>query len=355
MTTLESNPVYYLFTNEDDTRAIEDAVRSAIKVVLKVFCTINSNKVKEYQRRATETDKENEMLKIRVESMERELKTLRRFKVSVEQNYCTLNPDSDDPQRQDSGVSPGNNGKQQHIFHDAAKEVLSDCLLKTKNVGPYEGTYSCEHPLETEGTTCSWRSSAVVYLNDQVPTERATSPMTSEGQPENRRASVASPTVQVKEEPPSFEDICIKWELSEETVKEESEAYLRPPSCSPLFQCRGGDYAAVGAQGINFGLLDQPRQRLTASESCLRKRLSNRERQQKYRERIRADPERQQAYREKDRSRYHKRRKLIRDLPEHCQKLKREAWREAARRHRARKKYSLPQCPLTQTSDTVGY
>lgn len=58
--------------------------------------------------------------------------------------------------------------------------------------------------------------------------------------------------------------------------------------------------------------------------------------------------ERLQAYRERERRRYHQRKKLIADLPEETQRLRREAWRAAASRYRARKVSGVPQTDPTQ-------
>ncbi|KAI4891391.1 hypothetical protein NFI96_024976 [Prochilodus magdalenae] len=66
-------------------------------------------------------------------------------------------------------------------------------------------------------------------------------------------------------------------------------------------------------------------------------RLNSNERVRQYRARIRADPERYLILKEKERLRYLKRRKTIADLSEPMKNMKRKAWREAARRHRARK------------------
>ncbi|XP_017564218.1 uncharacterized protein LOC108433882 [Pygocentrus nattereri] len=74
-----------------------------------------------------------------------------------------------------------------------------------------------------------------------------------------------------------------------------------------------------------------------ALTSLERRRLNSSERVRQYRARIRADPEKYLILKEKERLRYLQRRKTIADLSEPMKKLKRKAWREAARRHRARK------------------
>ncbi|KAJ8288017.1 hypothetical protein COCON_G00006760 [Conger conger] len=336
MNALQNNPVglYSLFSNEDDARAIEDATKVAIKVVLNVFFTISNNKMQEYRRSVDEKNQEIEMLRIRMESAERELVALRQFKHSVEQ--YGLN--SGDTHGRYSCHSTEKNGKQRvcgvPVSHDEEKEVLSE--------GPYQRT----HPQEREATACSRGSPAVTDLNHEVPSDRTTSSISlqgqSGGQPECDKTLT---TTKVKEEPPDFQSLYIKWEMSEESVGSvECEHYPGPPAVvppfAPLSQDRVGDHLALGAQNISFALFEQPRDRVAASVSSQRRPLSNRERLQKFRERLRADPERYRAYREKERNRQRNRRRQLRDLPEHNQKLRREYWREASRRHRARKKNS---------------
>ncbi|KAJ8354584.1 hypothetical protein SKAU_G00221510 [Synaphobranchus kaupii] len=350
MNTLQNvnvNTEYSFLSNEDDARAIEDAIRGAVKVVLDVFWTINHNKVQEYQRKVAEKDRENDILRIRMECAERELVTLRQFKHSAEQCGDSLNSDTDGTHGLVSCLSTEHRNQRVcvvPVLQGDEKEMLSDCAWKRESMSPYEGRYSGAHPQEKEATACSWGSPPVMDLNHQPPIAGTTSPITFEGQPGGQPRSGRTFTItKVKEEPPDFRNVHIKWEMSEESVgRVECQSYPRLHPFAPLSQYRGGDSLAVGTQVISSGLPEQPGDRVTASASCQTsiQRLLNRERQQKYRERIRADPERQRVYREKDRNRYHNRRKLICDLPEHSQKLKREAWREAARRHRARKKNS---------------
>ncbi|XP_036395644.1 uncharacterized protein LOC118785181 [Megalops cyprinoides] len=376
MDTLQSSHTCSFFSNED-VRAIEDAVRAAIKVVLKVFCTINNNKVQGYHKKMAAKDKENEVLRIRMERAERELITLRRFRRSVEQCGANVTMDSngDGSFGHDSGLSSEDNGKQRLCVSpevdDEHKDVLSQCMWKTEFVRSYEGMDSGVHAQDREATECGVEGFTESDLNPQEPSERAVSPVLLQdqptGQPETGRKLSASPVtpLEVKEEPLDLDTVYIKWEVSEESIGREGgcpmskcvlgkecEVYPRPSPFIPLSQHR-----AVGTQNSIFWPSEQSEERLNNSASYLQKRLSNRERQQRYRDRIRADPERQRVFRERDRSRYQKRRKLICDLPEHTQKLKREAWREAARRHRARKKIFTQTlaCTSAQSTGTIGH
>ncbi|KAG7469582.1 hypothetical protein MATL_G00130380 [Megalops atlanticus] len=375
MDTLQSSHACSFFSNED-VRAIEESVRAAIKLVLKVFCTINNTRVQEYHRKMSE-DKENEVLRIRMERAERELITLRRFRRSFEQcgANVTIDPNGDGNFGHDSGLSSEDNGK--HCLcvspevDDEHKDVLSQCMWKTEFVRSYEGMDSSAHAQDREATKCGLEGFTESDLNPQEASKRAVSPVLLQdqptGQPETGRRLSASPVtpLEVKEEPPDFDTVYIKWEVSEESVRREGgcpmskyvlgkecEVYPRPSPFTPLSQHR-----AVGTQNSIFWPSEQSEERLNNSASYLQKRLSNRERQQRYRDRIRADPERQRAFRERDRSRYQRRRKPICDLPEHTQKLKREAWREAARRHRARKKIFTQTlaCTSPQSTGTIGH
>ncbi|MCJ8745432.1 hypothetical protein PDJAM_G00130130 [Pangasius djambal] len=82
-----------------------------------------------------------------------------------------------------------------------------------------------------------------------------------------------------------------------------------------------------------------------------RRRLTRYENVRRYRERIRADPEKYLAWKEKNHLRYLQNRKTINELPEPMKKLQRKAWREATRRHRAKKlaQAALPATSMSQT------
>ncbi|KAL2084402.1 hypothetical protein ACEWY4_019920 [Coilia grayii] len=125
----------------------------------------------------------------------------------------------------------------------------------------------------------------------------------------------------VKEEPPHTDTVYIKFEVKEENTSTNQDH--SSPSC------------ALERETLeNFSFTQHPPE----DQSGTRERYDGRERARRYRERIRADPEKQQAYLERDRRRYQQRKKLIHELPDEIQRRRREMWREAARRSRARKK-----------------
>ncbi|KAB5532871.1 hypothetical protein PHYPO_G00125110 [Pangasianodon hypophthalmus] len=82
-----------------------------------------------------------------------------------------------------------------------------------------------------------------------------------------------------------------------------------------------------------------------------RRRMTRYENVRRYRERIRADPEKYLAWKEKNHLRYLQNRKTINEMPEPMKKLQRKAWREATRRHRAKKlaQAALPATSMSQT------
>ncbi|KAK6326270.1 hypothetical protein J4Q44_G00019150 [Coregonus suidteri] len=170
---------------------------------------------------------------------------------------------------------------------------------------------------------------------------------------------VTSPVI--KEEPSDIETFYIKWEMSEEGIGEqrevlgpihvlgkEYEAHQR--GGAPTRQRDGTHHVAGSQSGHEYG---------ARPTRHLKRRLSSAETQRRFRERVRADPEKFRAYKEKERRRNQQRKVSISDLPEETRRLKREAWREASRRCRARKMSSLQTnptqpCHLTQNTETPG-
>ena len=77
MNYFHSRATFSFLQNEDDARAVEHAVRTAIHTVVSVISSINSAKIQEYQSKLAEKDKENETLKRKVKTAEREITALR--------------------------------------------------------------------------------------------------------------------------------------------------------------------------------------------------------------------------------------------------------------------------------------
>ncbi|KAJ8290122.1 hypothetical protein GJAV_G00008940 [Gymnothorax javanicus] len=347
MNTPHNKSVYSFFSDDNDALVIEDAIRAAINEVIDVFLRINNKKIQDYEMRLTEKDRENELLRTRMEIAERELVTLRRRQINHPMGYrgnsVSPDPDADDTLGGNSCLSTEENRTQRVCvvpFPIEKSEVLSECAFKREDTtGLYE-MYSNADP--HQGEACIWESSVAMNLSHVVQNERTANPITEEGQLGGRAECGSTLSIStVKEEPPDFQSIHVEWEMSDETVTGVGcDAHRGPPPCAALSQCRRGKSLAPGAQDTSVVHLQQPEEGISASATCERKRLLNREKQQKYRERIRADPERERAYRERDRNRQRIRRKRISELSEDYQKLRREAEREATRRHRERKKNS---------------
>lgn len=69
--------MFSVLQNEDDARAVEHAVRTEMHTIVSVISSINSAKIQEYQSKLAKKDKENETLKRKVTTAEREVTALR--------------------------------------------------------------------------------------------------------------------------------------------------------------------------------------------------------------------------------------------------------------------------------------
>lgn len=86
---------YSYFSNEEDLRQVEDAVKEAITAVITVFCKLNNNRMREYEMKVAERDKENSALKMQLERAEDELMALRQLRVSQEHGIDGTDSDID--------------------------------------------------------------------------------------------------------------------------------------------------------------------------------------------------------------------------------------------------------------------
>ncbi|XP_048881138.1 uncharacterized protein LOC125748698 isoform X2 [Brienomyrus brachyistius] len=340
---------YSYFSNEEDLRQIEDAVKEAITAVITVFCKLNSNRMREYEMKMSERDKENSVLKMQLERAEDELMSLRQLSVSREHSIDS-DSDSDLQAACDRRFDSPEEGEVRHRACGKSKRARGAADAPGERSLKREFADPCERalPRRDPQTEDAARHSPNLSVTEDVDQLRNV----VHGEQERSPKLFTSPEhLRIKEEPVDFDTVFIKWEVSEERLRREEEALGKdhethpgPTACVPL-----ASPCVVGVQEVTYAQSAVSGDLISVTQQ---RRLSNRERQQRYREKIRADPERQRAYREKDRCRYQKRRKLICDLPEQSQKLKRQAWREAARRHRARKKSFLQMSQLTCLQNT---
>ncbi|KAJ8273611.1 hypothetical protein GJAV_G00103580 [Gymnothorax javanicus] len=334
MTTFQSFSDDFL-SNEEDARTVEDAIKAAIKAVMCVLCNINENKIRQYKMMVAERDKENERLRMLVKSAENELISLRRYRRTVGQNGPT-----DSAYGLDSEISVGGNGKQGLCAKAELRDAEEDAHGQPQSVWN-NSTSSC---VEHQGLGTATDASQVDFredIFDQPQREWPDGcPLKSDG--ETRQSAVVPGPIPVKQESPDYETVHIKWEVCDRSTRRNSNALPTCESTAASVLPRDRTPHDVESQTSNFSPSRTGKSGSLVATARQKRNLANREKVQRYRARIRADPERYRRYREMDRRRYHMRKKSIKDLPEHCQKLKRAAWRQAARRHRARKKSSPP-------------
>ncbi|XP_060756394.1 uncharacterized protein LOC132867475 isoform X5 [Neoarius graeffei] len=188
-----------------------------------------------------------------------------------------------------------------------------------------------------------------ISSNYKISAEVTFSTDVSEGrggeEEEEEGASFQSDGSLVIKEEPSFEStLCLKSEMADETFAAECDY----PLLDNVQLCQQTPDAEMWSMQ-NLQTFTSARSNLNQtkekwiSADVLTGRLKSRECVRRYRERIRADPEKYLAWKEKERLR----RKRIQDLPEPMQTLQRKAWREATRRHRARK---MTQASLTASN-----
>ncbi|GAA6091760.1 uncharacterized protein LOC113649726 isoform X1 [Tachysurus ichikawai] len=142
--------------------------------------------------------------------------------------------------------------------------------------------------------------------------------------------------VVLKEEEPFYQsEMFIKSEMSEEY---NAVNFENAQNCQQTAQIQTfGTITTTNnnsSNNISHAHLINPDPVLTGSKT---KRLTRYENVRRYRERIRADPVKYLAWKEKNHMRYLQNRKTINELPESMKNLQRKAWREATRRHRAKK------------------
>ncbi|KAL4629560.1 hypothetical protein GN956_G16530 [Arapaima gigas] len=309
--------VEQFLSDPDQARAVEDAVRAAVHRVLEVFWAANEQQLRAMRAAMAETERENRKLRVQMETAERELLSLRSGALTV-----------------DRGDSP-------------------QPVSRKTSTRPCERTV-CENKLQETAEPQFGQSFSHHGAQEQAPGKDL-----AEG--DAHCVFFSNACNRVKEELLDFEIVNAKWEMEEESG-EESTILWPSTESSTLQGCKS--VATSPGRTVTWSM-DPSDQRkgvrgaAAVDQPPISTRLSSREKMQRYRARIRADPEKYQAYREMNRRRYHMRKKSISELPEQCQRLMREAWREAARRHRERKRSaplsaSLPTHPPSDCSGLVS-
>ncbi|KAM9405643.1 uncharacterized protein ACWYII_028836 isoform 1-T1 [Salvelinus alpinus] len=225
--------------NEENARAVENAIRTAVNTVMDVIYNMNSTKILEYERKVAERDKENETLKCKLKKAEDELTA---FRVGLSFEF--------------SALSPG---------RDFGKPMCNENEVASEN------DWRMDFPSLNAGTP-----------GLSAERTRGQSPSAS---------PVTSPVI--KEEPADTGSFYIKWEMSEESIAEQQEG-LGPMHV--LGKESDGTSSVAGSQSPG-----DRRSELSEETSTerVKRRLSSAETQRQYRERIRADPEKLRAYKER--------------------------------------------------------
>ncbi|XP_062394767.1 uncharacterized protein LOC134082795 isoform X1 [Sardina pilchardus] len=430
-----------LIRSEEEARAIETALRTAVLSVVEVINDISRSRFQDCQRKVTEKEKENAQLKVELYKAEEELAFLRqlvgsqqkqqseegsvrcnasidahvpdsRWSVEIEDgvvNEASSTPQSSEEQSKNSRepLSAAEKQRRYRARRDANPERRANYLewerrkwKRDRELGKKKLVHECSvseqrtirgrwklakaksrakdatgilsplsvspeyhqlHPHEADDSIDNqfeFRTGEATALPQDSAagaSERHghNGPVfTPSGFSENHTDMMNS--LVVKEEPPNTDTVYIKFEVKEENACTDQEG--SSPSCvleretqekSRFTHFRDGALGTRSRLSYRGARLTEDRR--LSSVSRVKKRIDDRERQRRYRERIHSDPEKLQAYLEKDRRRYLKKRKSICELPEQIQRQKRAMWREAARRCRARKRNT----PLAQWTEPL--
>ncbi|XP_029360641.1 uncharacterized protein LOC115045209 [Echeneis naucrates] len=271
---------------DEETVLVENAIRLAIDSIINVLYGVNSARSREYQRMVADRDREIRRLENRLREIEHELQLLR-----TQGCTCGL-------------FVPGSqaSGDRQGGFE-------ADCVEPEVEAGQQECEMSISLDLFARSpshVSSQSHESAIPSSPSKLCLDQACTSHSSEtsGGSETARNLPPSPSsLVVKEEPCDIDTVLIKWEMSEERIREQQES------------------------------TDSPH--LDRESPGVKKKQENRERK-KFREKPQANPDGPQIT-EEEHPRNKKKSVPMSELPEEAQRLKRAAWRAASRRYYARK------------------
>ncbi|XP_062394769.1 uncharacterized protein LOC134082795 isoform X2 [Sardina pilchardus] len=333
-----------LIRSEEEARAIETALRTAVLSVVEVINDISRSRFQDCQRKVTEKEKENAQLKVELYKAEEELAFLRQLVGSQQK------------QQSEEGSVRCNASIDAHVPDSRWSVEIEDGVVNEASSTPQSSEEQSKNDsIDNQFEFRTGEATALPQDSAAGASERHghNGPVfTPSGFSENHTDMMNS--LVVKEEPPNTDTVYIKFEVKEENACTDQEG--SSPSCvleretqekSRFTHFRDGALGTRSRLSYRGARLTEDRR--LSSVSRVKKRIDDRERQRRYRERIHSDPEKLQAYLEKDRRRYLKKRKSICELPEQIQRQKRAMWREAARRCRARKRNT----PLAQWTEPL--
>ncbi|XP_071763281.1 uncharacterized protein LOC139917944 [Centroberyx gerrardi] len=293
---LVQNRTMHPHLRDEEALVIENAIRLAIDSIINVLYSVNSARTHEYQRMVADRDKEIQRLECRAKEIERELQVLRRQGRTCglfgNEHILDSSHTSNEPQQEEqSSFEPSCIDSEMTTEQECEMSISLGLFARPPSHFSSQSHESAppSSPSRTGlDRTCTSHSSEV------------------SGVSEGTRNLPASPgNLIVKEEPCDIDTVLIKWEMSEQRFEDCQESAGAP--------CQ-----------------DEP-------SPSVKRRLENRERIKKFREKLYADPDRHHAIKEGERLRNGKRSVPMSELPEEAQRQKRAAWRAASRRYYARK------------------
>ncbi|CAL8248886.1 unnamed protein product [Lota lota] len=289
---------FQLYT-QDESHVIENAVTSAIHALLDAIYSVNCDKIVKYQSIVEDRDKEISRLECKLRQNELELRVVR----GQRDGYRRLAVEGQ------GSVATGHGCKDGYEVPAGDDAMTNGLTVQTDFTSGSAGRPPSLPRVDDDHTTAPYslhkrsgtrdHSDAIAHSpGDRVP-------------PVPPR-----PLVKKEEEPSGCEAFFIKLEMCEQSCGSGQQGERQRP--------------------------DRPSQ----SPATQSRRLTDAERNKRYRQRCRSTPEGLRACREKERLRYLKRRVPVAEMSEDARRRKREMWRAAARRYRDRKTSGLlPNCP----------
>lgn len=351
------------FSEEERECTIDYTVKTAVETVVYVIKKLDNARIQNLQMRTAEKEKENELLRVRLETTEKEMLAMRQYINSVHSNMkpppvnthlnvtCTqfdnarhINPDIvqiGSRHRSEAGPSkdqkecqygfesnPVNRGLNYSSTTDNISEKRLGTWTRNESAWGSEGTgpeniKSVLEPLcikeEVSLRDCSEIPSEVpkqvsVHCDEDSLQQglfgnRCNIPALKSANTQEEVPEFES--VQIKEESPEFDTVRISWEVSEEShfnVRKENTASGSEQCNALLFDQVNPDrhgnkesdsHRITGSFEQNLANIQRGEEPMSSTSNVLCRSLAA-EKQRRYRERLKADPERAREHREKD-------------------------------------------------------
>ncbi|XP_058862259.1 uncharacterized protein LOC117962361 isoform X3 [Acipenser ruthenus] len=351
------------FSEEERDCTIDYTVKTAVETVVHVIKKLDNARIHNLQMRTSEKEKENELLRVRLETTEKEMLAMRQYINSVHSNMkpspvnthlnvtCTqidnarlINPDSvqiGSRHRSEAGPSKGQKECQYGFESNPVNRGLNYSSTTDNICEKRLGTWTRhESAWGSEGTGPENIKSVLeplcikeeVSLQDcsEIPSEvpKQVSVQCDEDPLQQglfgNRCNIPAPksantqeevpefeSVQIKEESPEFDTVRISWEVSEEShfnVRKENTASGSEQCNALLFDQvnpdrhgnkESGSHRITGSFEQNLANIQRGEEPMSSTSNVLCRSLAA-EKQRRYRERLKADPERAREHREKD-------------------------------------------------------